>query len=109
MANCHAILIDKDKFPEDLNNLIAHEGWHINEKKDSIFKEYKFKNFNQAFSFMTMVALKAEKMDHHPDWTNIYNTVNIRLNTHSVAGLSDKDVTLASFIENAYKMHFQKS
>ena len=61
-------------------------------------REFKFKDFNQAWGFMTRVALLAEKMDHHPDWSNVWNTVRIALSTHDVGGLSDNDVRLAQAI-----------
>merc|ERR1711962_1097441 len=68
-------------------------GWTMVKDRDAIYKEFLFKNFNQAFGFMSRVALKAEKMDHHPEWFNVYNKVQITLSTHDVGGLSDKDVT----------------
>ena len=74
-------------------------GWTMVEGKDAIYKEFKFEDFNEAFGFMTRVALKADKMDHHPEWWNCYNTVKVTLNTHDVQGLSMRDVKLAKFIE----------
>ena len=76
-------------------------GWAEVEDRDAIQKEFLFKDFNQAFGFMTRVALKAEKMDHHPEWFNVYNKVQITLSTHDCSGLSDNDVQLANFIETA--------
>ena len=76
-------------------------GWSLVEGRDAIYKEFKFKNFNQAFGFMTRTALMAEKMDHHPEWFNVYNKVQITLSTHSAGGLSMNDVKLARFIEKA--------
>lgn len=73
------------------------------EGRDAIEKKFQFKDFNQAFGFMTRVALKADKMDHHPEWFNVYNNVNITLSTHECQGLSNRDVTLAKFIEEAAK------
>ena len=73
------------------------------EGRDAIVKQFKFKNFNQAFGFMTRVALQAEKMDHHPEWFNVYNKVDITLSTHACDGLSDKDVRLAKFVDRAAK------
>ncbi|EDV26144.1 uncharacterized protein TRIADDRAFT_63912 [Trichoplax adhaerens] len=74
-------------------------GWTEVEGRDAIYKEFLFKNFNQAFGFMSRVALQAEKMDHHPEWFNVYNKVQITLSTHDCGGLSEKDVKLADFIE----------
>jgi len=64
-------------------------------------KEFKFADFNEAFGFMSRVALKAEKMDHHPEWFNVYNQVKITLSTHDCTGLSKRDITLATFIDAA--------
>ena len=69
--------------------------------RDAIFKEYVFKNFNQAFGFMTRVALMAEKMDHHPEWFNVYNKVQVTLTTHDCGGLSRNDIKMAKFMEKA--------
>ena len=67
---------------------------------DAIFKKLEFSNFNEAFGFMSRVALKAESMCHHPEWFNVYNRVEITLSTHDIGGLSDKDLTLAKFIDS---------
>ena len=61
-----------------------------------------FNNFKTAFSFMTMVALKAEQIDHHPEWSNVYNKVTITLTTHDLDGLSDKDTELGKFIDDCF-------
>nr|KAF6322669.1 pterin-4 alpha-carbinolamine dehydratase 1 [Pipistrellus kuhlii] len=74
-------------------------GWNELEGRDAIFKQFHFKDFNRAFGFMTRVALQAEKLDHHPEWFNVYNKVHITLSTHECAGLSERDINLASFIE----------
>jgi 4a-hydroxytetrahydrobiopterin dehydratase len=66
---------------------------------NKLSREFTFKNFVEAFSFMTAVALEAEKMDHHPDWENVYNRVVINLNTHDADGITDKDFKLAHAIE----------
>ncbi|XP_053319491.1 pterin-4-alpha-carbinolamine dehydratase 2 [Spea bombifrons] len=76
-------------------------GWTEIPERDAIYKEYIFKNFNQAFGFMTRVALQAEKMNHHPEWFNVYNKVQITLTTHDRRSLTTKDVKLAQFIEKA--------
>jgi 4a-hydroxytetrahydrobiopterin dehydratase len=70
------------------------------EKDNTLYRKFQFKNFSEAFAFMTRVALAAEKMDHHPDWSNVYNTVEIRLSTHSEGNVvTDKDRKLASKID----------
>ena len=81
---------------EVIPRLVFIEGWTF--KQDAIHKSFVFKNFVQAFSFMTSVALVAEKMDHHPDWSNSWNTVSISLSTHSRGGVTDKDLELANII-----------
>merc|ERR1711911_494608 len=82
-----------------LQPLLA-KGWTMVKDRDAIYKEFLFKDFNQAFGFMTRVALKADKVDHHPEWFNVYNKVQITLATHDCGGLSVRDVNLANFIEN---------
>jgi 4a-hydroxytetrahydrobiopterin dehydratase len=67
--------------------------------RDAIAKSFKFADFNAAFAFMTRVALKAEAMDHHPEWFNVYNKVDIVLSTHDAGGLSALDVEMAKFID----------
>jgi len=70
------------------------------EKNNALFRKFQFKNFSEAFAFMTRVALEAEKMDHHPNWTNVYNTVEITLNTHSEGDIvTEKDRKLAKKID----------
>ncbi|KAH9513887.1 hypothetical protein Btru_031669 [Bulinus truncatus] len=86
-----------------LLNPLKESGWTVVEGRDAIYKEFIFKDFNQAFGFMSRVALKAEKMDHHPEWFNVYNKVQITLSTHDVGGLSTRDITLANFIEQVGK------
>lgn len=73
-------------------------GWAPALDKDAIGRSFKFADFNEAWGFMNRVALLAEKMDHHPDWSNVWNTVRIELSTHDVGGLSDRDVALAQAI-----------
>ncbi len=76
-------------------------GWSDVSGRDAIRKEFKFKDFNAAFGFMSLVALMAERMDHHPEWFNVYNRVDIVLSTHDAGGLSERDATLAAFIDSA--------
>lgn len=73
--------------------------WNANEDATTISRTLAFKNFREAFSFMTQVALESEKINHHPEWTNVYNKVHITLTTHDCGGLSEKDISLAHFID----------
>ena len=73
--------------------------WSPVDGRDAIARSFKFKNFSQAFAFMTRCAMKAEKMDHHPEWFNVYNRVEVILATHDVDGLSELDITLAKFMD----------
>lgn len=78
-----------------LDPLLA-SGWQAGDSRDSLTKEFKFKNFVEAFGFMTRAALWAEKLDHHPEWSNVYRTVTVTLITHDCDGLSNLDVQLAT-------------
>ena len=75
--------------------------WEMVEGRDAIRREFTFKNFNEAFGFMSRVALLAEKLDHHPEWSNVYKTVDVTLTTHSVDGLSELDIKMAKFMDRA--------
>lgn len=81
-------------------SLAALTGWTDVPGRDAIAKSFRFADFNQAWGFMTKVALAAEKADHHPEWSNVYNRVEIVLSTHDAGGVSEKDVALATFIES---------
>jgi 4a-hydroxytetrahydrobiopterin dehydratase len=74
-------------------------GWSEVEGRDAIAKTFTFKDFNAAFGFMTRVALVAEKLDHHPEWSNVYRTVNVTLSTHDAGGLTALDVQLAQAMD----------
>lgn len=74
------------------------DGWAGIKEREAIHREFKFKDFVEAFGFMTQSALMAERMDHHPEWSNIYNTVTVTLATHSVGGVTDLDIRLAKFM-----------
>ena len=71
------------------------EGWTLASDGGSISRTFTFKNFSEAFAFMTRSALAAEKLDHHPDWSNVYKTVEVKLNTHDAGGLTALDFELA--------------
>ena len=77
-------------------------GWTREANRDAMTRELVFKDFNRAFAFMTQVALAAEKADHHPEWFNVYNKVRITLSTHDAGGVTQKDIDLARFIDDAY-------
>jgi 4a-hydroxytetrahydrobiopterin dehydratase len=79
--------------------LAALKGWSEVAGRDAITKKFVFKDFSQAFGFMTRAALVAEKMDHHPEWFNVYKTVDVTLSTHDAGGLTDRDVKLAEAMD----------
>ena len=96
----------KDKFSKEvLKNALndIHSDWSISADGLSIARQIKFANFRSAFSFMTEIALVAEKMDHHPEWFNVYNKLDIKLTTHDAGGVSEKDINLAKYIEEQLK------
>lgn len=70
-------------------------GWSLAEGREAIVRRFVFADFNAAFGFMARVALVAEKLDHHPEWSNVYRTVDVTLSTHDAGGLTDLDITLA--------------
>jgi len=72
--------------------------WTLEKERDAISASFVFKDFSEAFGFMTRVALAAEQMNHHPEWTNVYRTVSIVLTTHDAGGLTDLDIKLAHVI-----------
>ena len=69
--------------------------------RDAIQRSFSFTDFNAAFAFMTRAALMAEKMDHHPEWFNVYNRVDVTLSTHDAGGVTERDVKLAAFMDQA--------
>lgn len=75
--------------------LVTLTGWKLAEGREALTKRYVFHDFNEAFGWMTRVALLAEKMDHHPEWSNVYRTVEVTLATHDAGGLTELDVKLA--------------
>ena len=79
-------------------------GWEkTSDGRDAYTKFFKFVDFKQAFSFMTSIAMKAEQINHHPEWENVYNKVKITLTTHDVGGVSKLDYEMAIFTENCFK------
>lgn len=89
-------MLSQEEIDQQLKQL---PGWIIAEGK--LHKQFEFSDFIQAFSFMTKVAIKAEKLDHHPEWSNCYNTVTVDLITHSAQTITQLDFELAGFIEAA--------
>jgi 4a-hydroxytetrahydrobiopterin dehydratase len=73
--------------------------WTVAAGRDAIQRTFTFRDFNEAFGFMARVALVAERMDHHPEWSNVWNKVSVTLSTHSVGGLSDHDLKLAETMD----------
>ena len=77
-------------------------GWKLVKGRNAITKKYKFKNFQSAFSWMTQIALYAEKIDHHPEWFNVYNSVEIILSTHDAGGVTDLDCDMAKKMNSLF-------
>ncbi len=90
--------LDRAAIDENLADLI---GWALAADGLSISKTFKFRNFVEAFGFMTEAALAAEKFNHHPEWFNVYSRVEVKLTTHDAGGLTDHDVKLAKAMEKA--------
>jgi len=80
---------------EELKNLV---GWSVVNEK--LHKEFQFDSFNQAFGFMTRAAMEIEKMNHHPEWFNVYNKITIELTTHDTGGITKNDVNLAKILNS---------
>lgn len=88
---------------EDINkNLESCKGWSYNNNNNAIEKNFTFKDFNEAFGFMTRVALIAETLNHHPDWCNVYNRIKIRLSTHDANGITEKDFVFVKKVEQLF-------
>lgn len=84
---------------ERVDALEALDEWDYDEGRDAITRTITFADFSEAFAFMTRVALVAEKMDHHPEWSNVWNRVEILLTTHDAGGLSSRDIVMAEAID----------
>jgi 4a-hydroxytetrahydrobiopterin dehydratase len=87
---------DRARLPADLPD------WQMADQRDALQRSFRFADFAEAFAFMVRVALIAEKMDHHPEWFNVYNRLDITLSTHDCQGLSIRDVQLARHIDQFY-------
>ena len=89
-------MTDKLTGEERKTALASLPDWNEVEGRDAIFRSYRFDTFTAAFGFMTMAAIEAEKANHHPEWFNVYNRVDVTLSTHDAGGLTDKDIKLAT-------------
>jgi 4a-hydroxytetrahydrobiopterin dehydratase len=89
------IKLSESSIEEKLKNL---PGWSV--KNDKLYKEFQFNDFNQAFGFMTRAAMEIEKMNHHPEWFNVYNRITVELTTHDAGGITDNDVNLARILNS---------
>jgi 4a-hydroxytetrahydrobiopterin dehydratase len=98
----------KNLSPSEIKDLMQNhqlEHWTIGET--SISKTFKLKDFINAMAFMNSVGIEAEKMNHHPNWSNVYNKVDVELSTHDTGGVTEKDIELAKVFEDKYKNHIQ--
>lgn len=88
--------------PEQIRSALATlPSWTLDEGRGAIRRDFVFADFNEAFAFMTRIALAAERADHHPEWFNVYNRVDVTLATHDAGGLTARDIKLAAFIDKA--------
>ncbi len=87
--------LSSEKISEELKNL---PGWSIKEEK--LHKDFEFESFNQAFGFMTRAAMEIEKMNHHPEWFNVYNKLSVDLMTHDAGGITENDIQLAKILNS---------
>ncbi|MBK6511488.1 MAG: 4a-hydroxytetrahydrobiopterin dehydratase [Haliea sp.] len=92
-------MVNEKLSPQDINKQLAQlDGWSLHD--DKLQRQFVFRNFVEAFGFMSQVALLAEAMDHHPEWSNVYNRVKIELTTHDAGGITERDFMLAGRINN---------
>ncbi|MDC1136346.1 4a-hydroxytetrahydrobiopterin dehydratase [Nitrosopumilus sp.] len=89
------IRLSESDIDEELKKL---SGWNV--KNEKLHKEFQFDNFNQAFGFMTRAAMEIEKMNHHPEWFNVYNRITIDLTTHDAGGITNNDINLAGILNS---------
>jgi 4a-hydroxytetrahydrobiopterin dehydratase len=92
-------MIQKLSSEQRTQQIAQLDGWQNVEGRDAIRRQLKFADFNEAFGFMTRVAIKAQEMDHHPEWFNVYSNVEITLSTHDANGITERDIRLARFID----------
>ena len=89
-------ILNSNEISKALDNL---SGWTLSDDSKSITKQFKFKNFLVCWGFMTTIAIMAEKMNHHPEWFNVYSRVDVTLTTHDSGGITYKDVDLAKYMD----------
>ena len=94
-------MIEKLAATERAAALGGLDEWSEADGRDAIQKTFRFENFNAAFAFMANVAMMAEKMDHHPEWLNVYDRVEVTLSTHEAGGVTERDIRLARFMDEA--------
>ncbi len=87
--------LSSEQISEELKNL---PGWSIKDEK--LHKDFEFESFNQAFGFMTRAAMEIEKMNHHPEWFNVYNKITVDLMTHDAGGITENDIQLAKILNS---------
>ena len=92
------VLLTEEERSESLRSLA---GWSVVEGRNAIKKTFTFRSFNQAFGFMSRAALMSEKLNHHPEWFNVYNRVEVTLATHDAGGVTELDIKLARFMDQA--------
>ena len=88
-----------EKLTQDEITRLLDAGWTLSDDGDAITKTFEFKNFVQAFGWMTQAAIHAEKLNHHPEWSNVYKTVEVALTTHDADGLTELDAKLARIMD----------
>jgi 4a-hydroxytetrahydrobiopterin dehydratase len=96
-------MVQKLTSEECTQQLKGLHDWQAVTGREAIHRQFKFSDFNEAFGFMTRVAIKAQEMNHHPEWSNVYRTVDITLTTHDANGVTERDIALARFIDDVAK------
>lgn len=100
MPHLKPLLLDKETRDDALTHLPE---WQLGPDGKMIKRDFRFDDFTLCFAFMTAIALKAERMNHHPEWSNVYNRLTICLSTHDCKGISTLDITLATYIDGLFK------
>jgi len=100
MATDKTLVLEGSSLKDAASDL-TESGWIVTDANDAIEKSFKFTDFPSAFAFMTQVAFAAEQADHHPEWFNVYNRVDVRLTTHDANGVTARDLSLARVMDQA--------